>query len=191
MCHQNMGVRANLEKKWASMSRCRLSIVGGWGEQQPRMPPHHFSTPLNFWPLLVQSLCLLSGSCVDAINTWGCLPILGRTGPLSLAADFPVWVGGEGSNLPLHHFSTPLNYWPLPVQSLCLLSGGCASAISTWGCLSSLGRTGPLSLAADFPVWVAVEGINHGRQPSRCPPTHLICWPLHCGMCSVFVVSWL
>jgi hypothetical protein len=53
-----------------------------------------------------------------------------------------------------------------------------------------LGRTGPLSLAADFPVWVAVEVINHGRHPSRCPPPHLIAdLSTHCGIFSDYVVS--
>ena len=100
------GYLFNLVEK-ASVSHGSFHCEGGWGGKVTTglLLPPRTSTPRSAG--LEQCLSLLSGGCIIAINTWGCLPILGRTGPLSLAADFPVWVGGESSNLGCHPFTFP------------------------------------------------------------------------------------
>ena len=75
------------------MSRCRLSSVCGWGGRHPREPPHQAVPPLTYWPLLTQHLCLMSGVCVGAISTWGCLQTLGI---YSLFCLLPWLVGERG-----------------------------------------------------------------------------------------------
>ena len=120
--------------------------------------------------LCIVSACYLGAVLVPLAPGGVCQP-WGETGLCVSLQTFQCggW-GGWNPWEPPHQAVPPLTCWPLLLQYLRMLSGGCASAISTWGCLLILGRNGPLCLTADFPVWVGGEDGIRGSHPIRLSP---------------------